>query len=190
MHSTRTQARTTALILTLVSTLIFLPGCTRKSAEEKGVAMATEKLDMAKGMGDAMTRKGESAGEAIVTGIGKVFHGAEKGIANSGRIIVPDASLGTAGLSVTTVQDAGGGDDAKSPHGLNAYVVGATAARGTMRVVVYNVVGNEIGRARIYLTRDADEAGYVFFPLDRLVRKQDIDKLVFRFEPDTQQSKG
>lgn len=190
MYSTCKQASAPLLILALISTLILLSGCSRQSAEEKGTAMATEKLDIAKGMGDAMTSKGESAGEAIATGIGKVFDGAGKGIANSGRKIVPDASLGAAGLSVTTVQDAEADALAKSPHGLNAYVVAAASARGTMRVLVYDIVGKEIGRTHVQLTRDVDAAGYVFFPLDSLVRKQDIKRVVFKFEPAEQQTKG
>lgn len=51
--------------------------CSRQTAEEKGKEPATEKIDMAKGIGDVLQEKGTAAAESVTSGMGKVLHGLE-----------------------------------------------------------------------------------------------------------------
>jgi hypothetical protein len=161
--------------------LVVLSACSQKTAEEKGVELAAEKIDMAKGMGDALTAKGESAGEAVASGIGTVFKGIEKGVAQSGRAISMDASVDSAGLKITTVQDAKPGDDGKI-SGLEVYIVANTDARGKLRVLLFDVLGKEIGRTSVEVHRAADEGKYQTVALDPQVNLAAISKVAFTFK--------
>lgn len=177
MHISRSHFFTIAAL----SALTLLSACSRQSAEEKALAMATEKIDIAKGVGDAMEKKGEAASEAVFTGLGKVYNGAAKGIAKSGREIVSDPSLRAAGLSISNVQDAQAGAEGKT-HSLDVYVMATAAAKGKLRAYAYDVSGKEIGRASAELSRDADDAKYVLVPFDDQVHLEAIKKLTFQFK--------
>lgn len=83
-------------VLALSITLAAMTACSSQTAEEKGKELATSKIDVAKGIGDAMQEKGEAAGEAVTHGVGKIIKGFEKGVSKSGRAISADASLGAA----------------------------------------------------------------------------------------------
>lgn len=158
-----------------VVTLAALGGCDSKTAEEKGAAMATEKIDMAKGVGDALQAKGGQATEAVTTGLGSVVNGFEKGVQKSGRKIVSDDTVAKAGLKITRALDAAGG--------LDLYVVAEADAIGKMRVLAYDVLDNEIGRATVALVRSADEGKYVRVPMDEQVVLSSISRLAVSFKP-------
>ncbi|MFP5391566.1 MAG: hypothetical protein ACLGI6_08485 [Gammaproteobacteria bacterium] len=176
---------TSALRLTVASTLLLalLPGCSRQTAEEKGIELATSKIDMAKGIGETMEKKGEAAGEAVFGGIGTVLRGAEKGIEKNGRQIAADASLAAAGLSVPTVNIAGVGEKGKN-HGFDVYVLADKPAKGTLRAIAYNVAGKEMGRAKVDIQRDADDAKYTLMQFEEQVELSNVHKLAFQFKPD------
>jgi hypothetical protein len=161
--------------------LLALAACSHKTAEEKGAELAAEKIDMAKGMGDVLTAKGESAGEAVATGIGTVFKGIEKGVVRSGRAILMDASVDSAGLKITTVQDAKPGDDGIT-HGLDVYIVANTDARGKLRVLLFDAMDKEIGRTSVEVHRTADEGKYQTVSLDPQVNLRAISKVAFTFK--------
>ena len=155
--------------------------CSRKSAEEKGVEMATEKLDMAKGIGSALEQKGSDAAESITTGVGNVVKGIGKGVEKSGRTIAVKDSIARAGLKITKVQDASTPTDGTAVHGLEAYVISDADARGKLRVIAYDILDKEIGRAKIDLVSSADDAKYVPIPLDAQVKIDSIVKVEFDF---------
>lgn len=159
-----------------------LTACDQRTAEQKGADMATGKIDMAKGIGDALEQKGGAAGEAVVTGLGTVVKGFEKGVNKSGRTIAADDTVTKAGLKITRVQDAPRGAESKT-QGLDLYVVADADARGKLRVLMLDVMGNEIARSTVDLVRSADEAKYQRLELDELVSLSAISKLTISFKP-------
>ncbi len=159
--------------------------CSRKSAEEKGVEMATEKLDMAKGIGSALEQKGSDAAESITTGVGNVVKGIGKGVEKSGRTIAVKDSIARAGLKITKVQDASPATDGTTVHGLEAYVISDADARGKLRVIAYDVLDKEIGRAKVDLVTGLDDARYVSIPFDAQVKLDSVAKVEFDFVADS-----
>jgi hypothetical protein len=159
-----------------------LTGCDNRTAEQKGADLATGKIDMAKGIGDALEKKGGAAGEAVVTGLGSVVKGIEKGVSKSGRTIEADDSVTKAGLKVTRVQDAPR-DAEQKKQGLDLYVVADAKAHGKLRVLMFDVMGNEIARSTADLVRAADEAKYHRVELDELVSLSAISKITISFKP-------
>ena len=173
--------RPRSIAIAALSALTLLAACSRQNVEDKGLAMATEKIDLAKGVGEAVEREGESASEAVLTGMGKVFNGAADGTAKSGREIALEPSMRTAGLSVSAVQDTPA--DVEAPkNALSAYVIATGAARGQLRAHAYDASGKEIGRASVYLSRQADEARYMLVPFDEQVHLEQIRKITFQFK--------
>ena len=156
--------------------LLALCACSRQSAQEKGTALATDKLDLVTGIGNALETKGAAAGESITGGVGTVIRGVERGVMKSDRAIVADPTLAAAGLRVTSIQ----GD---AEHGLEAYVISDSDANGTLRVLAYDVMGREIGRASLRIKRGADEARCEGLPFDGAVRLGDVRKVAFVFKP-------
>jgi hypothetical protein len=161
--------------------LMALSACSQKTAQEKGVELATVKLDMATGVGDALQAKGSQAGEAVAGGVGTVIRGVERGVLKSGRTVVADPTLAAAGLKITKVQDTTAGND--KAHGLDAYVIAESPASGTLRVLVLDAMDKEIGRANVRIVRSADEAKYETVPFDPQVDLSAVRKVAFVFKP-------
>lgn len=158
-----------------------LCACSSKSAEEKGADMAGEKIDMVTGIGNALTDKGGKAAESIASGVGTVVKGVERGALKVGRKLNVDASLARAGLSVTRVQDtATSGDD---KHGMLAYVVASAKVQGNLRMLAYDALGREIGRASVPVSFGGDDAAYVGLSLDQHVVLSDVVAVRFGFAP-------
>ncbi|MEY4765513.1 MAG: hypothetical protein RI907_2186 [Pseudomonadota bacterium] len=185
--------------LLVVACALALSACSRQSAEDKAKEMATEKVDMAKGIGDVLQAKGTDAAESVSAGVGKVFQGIERGVEKSRRAAVVSPAASAAGLSVTKVQladradrvdpgDAGGsapqGQVAPAAHGLDLYVVTAHDAQGQLKVRVLNALDQEIGRAKLPLKQAGDEGHYVRVPLDAQVDLQAITKVDVDFQAD------
>lgn len=147
--------------------------------------MAGEKIDMVAGIGDALTDKGGKAAESFATGVGTMVQGVERGAMKSGRKVSVDPSLAAAGLTVTKVQDSTGAA-ADTVHGLQTYVVAKSAVGGTLRMLAYDVLSQEIGRASVQIVLSGDEAKYVGLPLDKQVELRDVAKVAFTFVPGTQ----
>ena len=76
------QHASTGSIMAVAVLLAALTGCSKQTAEEKGAALATEKIDLVKGVGSALEEKGAQAAESLTSGLGKVVQGVEKGIAS------------------------------------------------------------------------------------------------------------
>ena len=66
-------------LMLLVTGAVSMTACSRQTAEEKGKAIATEKIDMVKGIGGALEEKGSGAAEAVASGVGNVVKGLGKG---------------------------------------------------------------------------------------------------------------
>lgn len=161
----------------------LLSGCDKRTAEEKGADMAGEKLDVATGIGNALGKKGEAAGEAVASGVGKVFSGVDVGInKSSGRKISADESLAKAGLKITKVQDSVPTETDKG-QGLEVYVVADAAAKGKLKVIAFDVLDNEIARTSVDLVRDADQGEFQKVKLDERVMLSAISKVAVSFKP-------
>lgn len=159
-----------------------LSGCDKRTAEEKGADMAGEKLDVATGIGNALGKKGEAAGEAVASGVGKVFSGVDVGInKSSGKKIAADESVAKAGLKITKVQDAMPTEKDKA-QGIELYVVADAAAKGKLKVVAFDVLDNEIARTSVDLVRDADQGEFLKVKLDDRVMLSAISKVVVSFK--------
>lgn len=164
-------------------TLAALTACSSRTAQEKGTDMATERLDFATGIGNALQAKGAQAGESVVSGTGNLVRGVERGLMRSGRAIVVDPTLARAGLNVTAVNDLVG-DRAGVPLGLSAYVVSSASAKGVLRAQMFDALNSEIGRTSVTIDRAADQAKYEALLLDPLVKRSAIRKIAFAFKPE------
>ncbi len=173
--------KTTSLKRTVgaIGVLVVLSACAQQTAEEKGAEMAGAKIDIVAGVGNALQEKGGRAGESVVVGVGTVFKGVERGTLKVGREIVADRSLQAAGLSITRVQDATA--EGGTAHALDAYVIAKVPATGTLRMFVYDALGNEIGRANVQLDLGADVSKYHTFPLESQVKLEMVHKVGFAF---------
>ena len=174
-----------------------LAACSRQSAEEKGKEMATEKVDMAKGIGDVLQDKGTAAAESVTAGMGKVLNGVERGVEKSGRYVTLSEAASQAGLQATKVQlvdssvasvdgasasEASQGDSSGA-HGVEVYLVAERDVAGSLKVKVFNSLDQEIGRSRVTLKQGVDEGRYVRIPLDRQIELQAIHRVDLDFVP-------
>ncbi len=171
--------------LTLIAgftALFAIAGCSQKTAEEKGAEMATEKLDVAKGIGGAMEAKGAQAGEAVVAGVGTVFKGFEQGTNKLRAGVVADDSLAKSGLKITRMQPSGA-ETYDNVHALDLYVIADAPAKGKLRVLAMDVSGNEIGRSTVALEREGDEAKYLKVDFDEQVKLANLGKVMVSYKP-------
>jgi hypothetical protein len=167
-----------------------LAGCSRQSAEDKAKEMATEKVDMAKGVGDVLQDKGTAAAESVATGVGKVLKGVERGFEKSGRTVALSEGARQAGLQATKVQLADASvagasqADAAPTHAIEVYVLTERDAAGALKAKVFNALDQEIGRARQAFQQGADEGRYVRIALDPQLDLQAISRVELDFVPE------
>lgn len=171
-------------------------GCSRQSAEEKAKEMATEKVDMAKGIGDVLQDKGTAAAESVTTGMGKVLKGVERGFEKSGRSVVVSEGARQAGLQATKVQLVDGSavveaepagsssTGSASAHAIEVYVLTDKDASGALKVKVFSALDQEIGRTRQAFKQGADEGRYVRIGLDPQLDLQAISRVELDFVSD------
>jgi hypothetical protein len=173
----------------LLASCLALVACSRQTAEEKGKAMATEKIDIVTGVGRALEEKGAKAGESVAGGVGTVLNGVKRGVLKSGRTITLDPSVTTAGIKITKVQDAGR-KAGEQVHALEAYVVADAAVAGTLRVTMFDAMDSEIGRISTRLIRASEEGKYEKLALSSQIDMSSISKVVFVFNPDSAEHKS
>ncbi|QJE01041.1 hypothetical protein HH212_14205 [Massilia forsythiae] len=178
------KKRPLPVLLSACLVCAVITACSAKTAEEKGAAMAGEKLDMATGIGNTLQQKGSRAGESIAGGVGVLIKGMEKGVMKSGRAIVVEPTLAMAGLKITRVQDSVDAQGAQ-PHSLDAYLVSDADVDGILQVSMFDALDREIGRASVRIARHANEAKYETVPLDVQVDRSAIRKLAFAFKQAT-----
>lgn len=170
---------------------LLAAGCSRQSAEDKAKEMATEKIDMAKGIGDVLQDKGTAAAESVTTGVGKVLRGVERGVEKSSRQVVLSESAQKAGLQATKVQlaDAGTGpassDAAQSAagHAIDVYLVTSHDVAGTLKVRALNALEQEIARAKLPIKQSADDGRYARIPMPEQLDVQAVSTLEIDFAP-------
>ena len=171
---TITTSRAVALACMTVLTLM---SCSRQTAEEKGKALATEKIDMVKGIGDALQEKGSQAAESVTHGAGVVFQGAGKGFDKALEWNFSSGeALTKAGLSISRVQR-------NSDKGVDAYVIASSDANGVLSMVAFDAAKREVARVRLELKIDAKDARYETFTVDSRTPVAMISELTFDFEP-------
>lgn len=189
MHQYRSM-----IVSCLCASALLLTACSSKTAEEKGKELATEKVDLAKGIGDALQEKGSAAAESVTTGVGKVINGITRGVEKSGRVATLTANAQQAGLQVTKVQlpdlplasASASSEESTSPmehHAIDIYVLTSKQVKGTLKIKAFNALGQEIGRSKVALAQGADEAEYLSMPLDSHVDLQAISKVEVDFSP-------
>lgn len=176
--------RRTTLTLSLLAAALTLGACSRQTAEEKGRELASDKIDLVKGIGGALEEKGAAAAESVAGGLGKVVNGIGKGLEKSGRAIELAPSVAQANIKITKVQDATRKAE-QSVHGLEAYVLSGAAIKGQFRVKLYDLLDREIGRTQVDFKQAADEGRYVSIPLDEHIDLNDIARVTFDFVMDT-----
>lgn len=178
----------------LCVTTLLVSACSSKTAEEKGKELATEKVDIAKGIGDALQEKGSVAAESVTTGVGKVINGITRGVEKSGRTAILTSNAQQAGLQVTKVQlpdlslassstSSGTHTAPADSNAINIYVLTSKQTTGTLKIKVFNTLGQEIGRSKIALAQGEDEAHYLTIPLDSHVDLEAISKVEVDFAP-------
>ena len=171
-----------------------LTACSSQTAEEKAKEMATEKVDMAKSIGDVLQEKGMAAAESVTSGMGKVVRGVERGVEKSGRFAEVTDAAKQAGLQVTKVQLAtavisAASDPAEGSaadpevRGLDLYVLTSQDVKGTMKIKIHNALDQEIGRVKLPFVQEADEGRYVRVTLDAQVDLQAITRVEVDFTP-------
>ena len=176
------------LVLTF-SCLALILGCSQKTAEEKGKELATEKIDIVKGVGAALEEKGEAAAESITTGAGSLISGVKKGISKSALKISSDKSLESAGLEISILQNTPP-NEADKTQAIYAYIIAKAKAEGTLKAIAYNVLDKEIGRSSVELKKDTDEAKYNLIPFDKEVDISAISRVSFDFKPQNEAEKA
>lgn len=159
------------------------PGCSQQTAEEKGKALATEKIDLIKGVGDALTEKGKGAAQSVAQGTGSVFQGMDEGFGKAFEWrFTNGADMEKAGLKVTRVDRAGSGAD--SEHSVNAYLVATGAANGSLTMIAYDQDKREVARTRSPVTMEAGSGRYETLTLDSRSPMKAIREVAFDFLPD------
>lgn len=162
--------------------LACLCACSRQTAEEKGKELATEKIDLVKGIGDALQDKGSAAAQSVAHGAGNVMQGASTGLEQALEWKLVNAeSLAQNGLDVTRVQR--GLASERSSKTVDVYVVAKTAVEGTLTMSVYDVAQREIARSKADLKFGADDARYETLPLDARTDLALARQVKFEFKP-------
>ncbi len=164
--------------------VLAITGCSRQTAEEKGKELATEKIDMVKGIGDALQEKGSEAAKSVAHGAGNVLQGANTGLeeAFEWKIVQADA-MSKNGLTISRVQHGKPGE--KSSKTVDIYVVANADANGSLSMVAYDVAKREVVRTKIDLKMGAKDGRYETLELDERTDLGAIREVSFDYQPKT-----
>jgi hypothetical protein len=172
------QIKLAAMLLAAVCAGV-LPACSRQTAEEKGKELATEKIDMVKGIGEAMKEKGGQAAESLAHGAGTVVKGAGQGIDAAFQWETRSSSaLQQAGLTVTRVQRASDGKVA-----IDIYLLASAPVDTTLLMIGSDAQRQELARHRIPLRLAAGEGRYETVELDPRTPLDKLSSLSFDLLP-------
>lgn len=174
--------RLSCCVLMVCLTTIALPGCSRQTAEEKGKALATEKIDLVKGVGEALKEKGGQAAESVAEGTGDVLQGAGKGFGKAFEWKVAGGpGLAKAGLAVSRIQR--GSSPASGGYAVDAYLVATSDAAGTLTMIAYDSSKRELARTRVDMKVNANDGGYQTFLVDERTPFDSIREVAVDFLP-------
>ncbi|MCE1241331.1 MAG: hypothetical protein LWW83_15555 [Azonexaceae bacterium] len=174
--------RTVPSILLAALIALNLPACSRQTAEEKGKEMATEKIDLIKGVGDAIKEKGGQAADSVAQGAGKVLQGADEGFGKAFEWQSSSSpSLDQAGLKVSRIDRATPGPD--SEHSVNIYLVSNGPAAGKLTMIAYDSGKRELARTHADLKLASADGHYETLKLDERTPMKSIREVSFDFQP-------
>lgn len=175
-------SRSPWLALMIVFAAISFSGCSRQTAEEKGKALATEKIDMVKGIGEALKEKGGQAAESVAQGTGGVFQGVGEGFDKAFEWKLNNGTgMEKVGLTVTRI-DKGSSVDGKQ-NGVNAYIVAKQDTAGMLSMIAYDSAKREMARASVTMQIRANQGRYESLVLDERTPVKSIREVTFDFEP-------
>lgn len=167
----------------LLITLAFsgLSACSKQTAEEKGKALADDKIGMVKGIGEALKENGKQAAQSVSEGLGNTGKGVTAGFeAVSAIAYKPGASIVANGLGITRMH---WGNESADGHVINAYVTARQAAHGNLHILAFDNKHVELGRVAREIKRASDSAGYEDFTLDARTPKSSIAYLTLEYTP-------
>lgn len=166
-------------VLLVLLIVLNLHACSRQTAEEKGKALATEKIDLVKGVGDALNEKGKQAAESVAQGAGRVVQGVDEGFGKAFEWQLSNsASMEKAGLKVFRAEPG-----PESEHSVNAYIVASGAASGSLSMIAYDPVRREVARTRAGISMEAGSGRYETLFLDKRTPMRAIREIEFDFQP-------
>lgn len=157
--------RIAAMLLLLLGSV----SCDKRTAEEKGRDLASEKLDMAKGVADVVKEKGGGLGKTAGQGVGDLIKGVGSGVkdvVNPPVTVELEKSAAEAGFTVNRANESGGEVDARM---IEVYGAFAKPFRGRLELRAFDEKGAELGQ------------GVLEKQLD--LPKDSVELLKFRFPP-------
>lgn len=175
------QIRYVHVVLALLAGA-FLLGCSRQTAEEKGKELATAKIDLVKGVGEALKEKGSQAAESLAQGTGKVLQGAGDGFDKAFEWKLTHGSgMVTAGLTVPRVGKAA--SRASEGNAIDVYVVAEREAVGTLSMIAFDARHREMARTSKELKIGTNSSSYETLVLDERAPVDTIREVAFDFVP-------
>jgi hypothetical protein len=176
------MSRCFSWIVLPVALAVALSACSKQTAEEKGKELATEKIDLVKGVGEALKDKGGQAAESVAHGTGEVLQGMEKGFSNAfDWKLTNGPGMTAAGLAISRVQPASSSVGAGNK--VDTYVTAARDSEGALLMIAYDARKREMARARINLKIAAGEGRYETFVLDERTPVKSIREVSFELLP-------
>lgn len=149
---------TTLLLLACLA--LGAPGCSRKSAEERGKEAADEKAGYVKGVGDSLRDKGREAAKSVGGGVVQVWDGFQEGVEETPNCQIDiSPELADYGSEVTRIQ-------LTSKGTVNAYLISKKPLNRSLRLKALDKDNREIGRAEAIVDFPADHAGFIDFEFD------------------------
>ena len=174
--------RPPSCILLACVACLAISACSRQTAEEKGKELATEKIDLVKGVGEALKDKGGQAAESVAQGTGQVFQGVGEGFGKAFEWKLTNAAgMEKAGLTVSRVDKGSPSDGRKNE--VNVYLVAARDAAGTLSMVAYDSSKREMARTRTEMRIGAGEGRYETLVLDERTPVNSVREVTFDFQP-------
>ncbi len=156
-----------------------ISGCSQQTAEEKGKALATEKIDLVKGVGEALKEKGGQAAESVAQGTGELLQGADRGFSKAfDWKLSSGPGLSAAGLSVSRVQQS-----PSSTGAVDAYLVATRDAEGVLLMLAFDAQKQEMARVKVDLKMAAGEGRYQTLALDERTPVKSIREVSFELLP-------
>ncbi|WP_137938611.1 hypothetical protein [Chitinivorax sp. B] len=148
-----------------------------KEKHTAGQQLVEKEAALAKGVGEALQKDGQSAAEELAAGAGSLLKGIAKGVDRAEELtIVLDGSSSGKGLKVTRSQYVGSGQESDT---LKLYVMSAQAYSGKLHLRAFDDKDAEVGRSdKVEAKLDADDAKYVEFKFDDATPVSRVKKFV------------
>lgn len=156
-------------ILSLSLALLFVSCMSteekKKAAEKEGNALISIKSKLLKGAGDALKTDGKEALESATEGIGEVIKGITTGYDKSINQAVIEGDedfLKTFELGRSEKIYS----DTSQIKKVTVYLISKEKYSGTVKMIAFDESEKEIGRSKLEVKSDKDDAGYYYFAFD------------------------